>query len=66
MSVEEAAGLLRQVHDALLDFQDDLPRMAPVLVEVPRIIAVLEERAAVSEEDADALRSAWSGASLRS
>ena len=60
ISVEEAAALLRQVHDALAGYAGELPLVAPVLVEVPQIIATLEEQGAVSASDADALRGAWS------
>jgi len=60
IAVEEAAALLRQVHEALAGYDGELPLVAPVLVEVPQIIATLEEQGAISASDADALRGAWS------
>jgi hypothetical protein len=60
VAIEEAAASLDQVHGALAGYSGDLPFVAPVLVEVPRIVEALVEREAVTPADANALGAAWS------
>jgi aminoglycoside phosphotransferase (APT) family kinase protein len=59
VSVEEAAALLRDVHEGLAGYRGDLPLSAPVLEEVPRVMDILVEDELISVGDAEALRAAW-------
>jgi aminoglycoside phosphotransferase (APT) family kinase protein len=59
VSVEEAAALLRQVHDALAGYPGELALLAPVLEEVPRIVGHLERGGRLQVADAEALIGYW-------
>jgi aminoglycoside phosphotransferase (APT) family kinase protein len=59
VSVEDAAALLRDVHEALGDFDGELPALGPFFGDLPRIMEELRVSAGIGGADAERLAAEW-------